>query len=284
MATLDVPDLLTLEQLCEEVETLRRRHRAIGKSEPIQPRTVRFYIERGLLPPVRSGPGKKYPVATAWKILFTWFLQDRHSLSLTEIRRALQEVPVDTMRRVITGDEPLEILRRPDTGAVQRHRDAGYQVVDFSRPAAGPAADADSEAESPMPATAEPLPREPMDDSPRRLGELSDVAKARAVATGVEKATGDAFEAVVEAVRYRATFRHAGFLRPAECVFTLTSAADPEFASLQRVAERDLEAAIATVLGEAVGEAYRVAVVEKHYRRGGLRDEGMRIVLQVARA
>jgi hypothetical protein len=33
------------------------------------------------------------------------------------------------MRRVVTGEEPLEVLTTPDAGAVNRHAAQGYQVV-----------------------------------------------------------------------------------------------------------------------------------------------------------
>ena len=91
---------------------------------------MRFYIEKELLPPPgRSGPGKKYPYETVWKVLFIRLLSTRHGLSLNYLRQTMSDVPVETMRRVVTGEEPLEVQSAPDAEAVKRHAARGYQVV-----------------------------------------------------------------------------------------------------------------------------------------------------------
>jgi len=130
METIDPSAFLTLEELCTEVTRLGRRHRLVTKGEEVTGRTVRFYIEKELLPPPgRSGPGKKYPYETVWKLLFIRLLSTKHGLSLNYLRQTLREVPVETMRRVVTGEEPLEVLTTPDAEAVKRHATQGYQVV-----------------------------------------------------------------------------------------------------------------------------------------------------------
>ena len=130
METIDPSAFLTLEELCTEVTRLGRRHRLVAKDEEFPGRTVRFYIEKELLPPPgRSGPGKKYPYETVWKVLFIRLLSTKHGLSLNYLRQTLREVPVETMRRVVTGEEPLEVQTVPDAEAVKRHAAKGYQVV-----------------------------------------------------------------------------------------------------------------------------------------------------------
>lgn len=130
MQTIDPSALLTLEELCSEVNRLGRRHRLVTKDESVSGRTVRFYIEKELLPPPgRSGPGKKYPYETVWKVLFIRLLSTRHGLSLNYLRQTMRDVAVETMRRVVTGEEPLEVRCAPDAEAVKRHAAKGYQVV-----------------------------------------------------------------------------------------------------------------------------------------------------------
>src|SRR5512139_3375600 len=108
MDTIDPTAYLTLEELCAELNRLGRRHRLVAKDEDIAGRTVRFYIEKELLPPPgRSGPGKKYPYDTVWKVLFIRLLRARYELSLNQMRQTMQSVDVETMRRVVTGEEPL---------------------------------------------------------------------------------------------------------------------------------------------------------------------------------
>ena len=130
METLDPNAYLTLQELYTEVNRLGRQHGLVAKSEPVTGRTVRFYIEKELLPPPgRSGPGKKYPRGTVWKVLFILRLRRQYRLALNQMRQALREVDVETMRRVVTGEEPLEIHNGADLEAVKRHQAQGHQVV-----------------------------------------------------------------------------------------------------------------------------------------------------------
>jgi DNA-binding transcriptional MerR regulator len=129
METLDPNAYLTLEELCAEVTRLGRCHRLVAKGDEISGRTVRFYIEKELLPSVRSGPGKKYPYDTVWKVLFIRLLSKEHELPLNYLRETMQSVDAETMRRVVMGEEPLEVRATPDVEAVKRHKARGYQVV-----------------------------------------------------------------------------------------------------------------------------------------------------------
>ncbi len=129
MKPLDPNAYLTLHELCVEVNELRKGLDQIAETEALTGRTVRFYVEKQLLPSVRSGPGKKYPYDTVWKILFVRLLQFQHQIQLNQIAHVLQEVDVETMRRVVTGEEPIELRSAPDLDSVRRHLEQGYQVV-----------------------------------------------------------------------------------------------------------------------------------------------------------
>lgn len=128
MEALDLRSVLTLQELCDEVNRLRRGVSGLGKTDPVGGRTVRFYVERELLPSVRPGPGKKYPYETVWRVLFIRLLSTKHGMPLEYLHDAMNSVDADTMRRVVTGEEPLEVLTAPDEDAAQRHRARGYQV------------------------------------------------------------------------------------------------------------------------------------------------------------
>lgn len=58
----------------------------------VTPRTVRFYIQQGLLPPAGSqGPGAKYDPGHVARLKMIKFLQKEH-LPLSEIRRQLESL------------------------------------------------------------------------------------------------------------------------------------------------------------------------------------------------
>ena len=82
METLDPNAYLTLDELCDEVNRLRRRFSPLAKTDPVTGRTVRFYVERELLSSVRPGPGKKYPRETVWKVLFIRLLSTKRGMPL----------------------------------------------------------------------------------------------------------------------------------------------------------------------------------------------------------
>lgn len=129
MKSIDTTAYLTIQELADEVNRLGSVHDILDKGDDISPRTIRFYIQKKLLPPVRSGPGKKYSYESVWKVLFIRLLNTRHGLSLNHLRQTMQSVDADTMRRVVTGEEPLEVASPQDSVAIQKHVDAGYQVV-----------------------------------------------------------------------------------------------------------------------------------------------------------
>lgn len=129
---MEAPNLnayLTLEQLCDEVNRLWRGNGWGARDKRVTGRTVRFYVEEDLLPAVRPGPGKKYPYETVWRVLFIRVLRKKHKVTLEYLRGAMNSVDVETMRRVVTGEEPLEVRSTLDAEVVRRHKAQGFRVV-----------------------------------------------------------------------------------------------------------------------------------------------------------
>ena len=130
METLDPNAYLTLDELCDEVNRLRRRFSPLAKTDPVTRAHGAVLCGAGAaVASVRPGPGKKYPRETVWKVLFIRLLSTKRGMPLDHLRQAMKDVPVETMRRVVTGEEPLEVLTTPDAEAVKRHAAQGYQVV-----------------------------------------------------------------------------------------------------------------------------------------------------------
>ena len=136
MSPFDPNRYLTLEELLERVEAARREYAPLKGLTQVPDRTVRFYAEQNLLPNVARGRGKKYPADFVWKVLFIRLLTQVHQLKLAHIASAMRQVDVETMRRVVTGEEPLEIASQGDAGAVARHAAKGHKVVSIE-PAKG---------------------------------------------------------------------------------------------------------------------------------------------------
>jgi DNA-binding transcriptional MerR regulator len=123
MKSIDPQAYLTLEEVSEKVNDLSEKRKHVSG------RTIRFYIEKQLLPPVRSGPGKKYPYDTVVKVLFIKLLNTEYGLSLNHLRQTMQSVGVETMQRVLSGEEPLDVGTSADTAVIKQHVSEGYQVV-----------------------------------------------------------------------------------------------------------------------------------------------------------
>jgi len=130
-----------------------------------------------------------------------------------------------------------------------------------------------------------PPDSERISDAPQRLRELSDVAKAAAVAKGVSRAVGEVFTAELESVRYCSFDRTQEFRKPTEMRVTLRALKREDCASVQAVRETDLEQAIAQALSEAADEDYRVRVIDKSYGPSSAAPFGaMRLTVLVGRA
>ena len=120
-------------------------------------------------------------------------------------------------------------------------------------------------------------------DAPLGLRQLADVEKAAAVALGLERLTARAFTAEIESVNYGAWDRLREFAKPAELRTWVSSRDADGCACLQVFADREIEAALASALGEAAGEDYRVRIADKRYAGPGLPRE-MRLTMLVGRA
>ncbi|MCC6625371.1 MAG: MerR family transcriptional regulator [Deltaproteobacteria bacterium] len=92
---------LTLKELCEES----------GVSE----RTVRYYMQQGLLAPAaRSGPGVRYPASQLSRLRLIRRWQDEY-LPLEQIRKLLSELP-DAEAERLTSDRPPPAGAKSATG------------------------------------------------------------------------------------------------------------------------------------------------------------------------
>lgn len=121
--------MLTLDELVEEVQSQRgASHKA---HVAVTPRMIRYYVANEWLPKPLPGPyKKKYPYDMVWRVLFIRLLvSPPYELPLSCVGEAMQGVPVETMRRVVTGEEPLEVLNAPNDQAVARHEAMGSQVL-----------------------------------------------------------------------------------------------------------------------------------------------------------
>ena len=124
---------------------------------------------------------------------------------------------------------------------------------------------------------------ERMSDAPQRLRDLSDVAKAAAVAEGVSQAVGQVFAAELESVRYCSFDRTLEFRKPAELRVTVRAVKSDDCASVRAVRETDLEHAIAQSLSDAAEEEYLVRVTDKNYGPSTAPIGAMRLTLMVGR-
>jgi len=134
MKLIDPNSKLTLEELLDEIELTRKKfapkYPAMKDLSKVPERTIRFYAEQKLLPAVDRGRGnKKYSPEFVWRVLFIRLLTQVHQLNLAYIGSVMKQVDVETMRRVLTGEEPLEIASPTDVGAAKRHAAKGYKVV-----------------------------------------------------------------------------------------------------------------------------------------------------------
>lgn len=126
-------------------------------------------------------------------------------------------------------------------------------------------------------------PNDRMSDAPQRLRELTDVAKAAAVAEGVTRAVGEVFAADLESVRYCSFDRTLEFRKPAELRVTVRAVKSDDCASVRAVRETDLEHAIAQSLSDAADEEYRVRVTDKNYGPSVAALGAMRLTLMIGR-
>lgn len=83
----------------------------LGEMTGISPRTIHFYIQKGLIPGVgRQGPKSRYAAQHLYTLLFIKRLQEEARLTLGEIAETLPRVPPRIIEAVARGDQPLEVL------------------------------------------------------------------------------------------------------------------------------------------------------------------------------
>lgn len=81
----------------------------LAKAAGVTPRTVRYYVQQGLLPsPGTRGPGTKYDRALLDRLLLIKGLQRQH-LPLSEIRRRLESLDDEGVRAALGGDPELPL-------------------------------------------------------------------------------------------------------------------------------------------------------------------------------
>ena len=115
-------DMYDIKELCAEAG--------------VTPRTVHFYIQRGLLPPAGSlGPGARYDQGHAARLKLIKLLQKEH-LPLSEIRRRLESLDDAKVRELVS--QPTWNAQIADSSAVDYIRGilAGAHRM-TSQPAAG---------------------------------------------------------------------------------------------------------------------------------------------------
>ena len=92
---------------------------ALATAAGVSPRTVRYYVQRGLLPaPEFRGPDTGYGPEHLARLLAIRVLQARH-LPLDEIQRALNARTLDEIERIAKGEVPAALI----TTAVVSHPD-----------------------------------------------------------------------------------------------------------------------------------------------------------------
>ena len=81
----------------------------LAKAAGVTPRTVRYYVQQGLLPsPGTRGPGTKYDRALLDRLLLIKGLQRQH-LPLSEIRRRLESLDDEGVRAALGADPELPL-------------------------------------------------------------------------------------------------------------------------------------------------------------------------------
>jgi len=121
-------------------------------------------------------------------------------------------------------------------------------------------------------------------DAPQRLVTLTDIDKAKAIAAGLTRATGQLFMAEVEFVRYGAFDREHVFRHPAEIRVNIRPSEGSDCGALQAVTDTMIAREIAAALGQAAGESYMVRTVDKRYDSMPKVAENLRLTVQIARA
>ena len=82
----------------------------------LSPRTIRWYIEKGLLPSQgRQGPNTRYPAGDVHRLKVIKELQQRARISLDEALDVVERLPASRIAAIAAGKEPIDVvdLRMP---------------------------------------------------------------------------------------------------------------------------------------------------------------------------
>jgi DNA-binding transcriptional MerR regulator len=123
-------DLLTLSELIEQANALLERVPALASTSPIEERTLRYWVQEGLLPRLGTrGPGSHYPQSFAYRLVFIRMLQKLQALTLVHIRDVLARVEERTVKRVVEGKEGMRVSTKFDADEIGKHRARGEEVL-----------------------------------------------------------------------------------------------------------------------------------------------------------
>jgi hypothetical protein len=104
---------LTVDDVLSEANSFRCSVAVLKGVFEVIWRTLRYYVQKRLLFFAGTrGPGARYPESTIYRLLFIRLLQQKRLTdpnkhdklpTFDDVKRALREVPDDTIRRVVLG-------------------------------------------------------------------------------------------------------------------------------------------------------------------------------------
>lgn len=247
---------LSREELAAEASRLAKRVLRGKGGRPITSRTIRYWTDKGLLEP-RGGPNLagRYEPEFVLRCVFIRKLQELEAIPLEGIQRVMTTVDLETIRRVVEGEEPLDLAHEIDPEAVDQRRAKGEEVIDLA------------EARALRPSRNRPRHT---DDAPRHMGQLSDADKAKAVQEALQSLGVEGCTAKLLRLDRTTLGKRGRFRAPMSVEFELSfcgeaSKQTDQFDSIRAVSDVDLCSAIADCLSKRTGERYAIDLAKKRY-------------------